>query len=165
LGLSKSYEQSLRDSVVVKAQSQLYVVEKTGHNDGIEVENYLKLTGLPKGYAWCAAFVSWVYHESHVKTIISARAADFFKDDIVYRLDISLDKNALNKGQKGDVIGLYYDYLGRIGHIMLIESSEKNSYTVISGNTNKGGDREGEGVERAIIPKGIIYAISDKITK
>jgi hypothetical protein len=164
LGINPNNQQFVRDEVIAKAESQLYVVELTGNNDGVEVENYLALTGLPKGYAWCAAFVSWVYYESGVKTTISARAVDFFKDKLIYKLG-SLDKTAINNGQKGDVFGLYYNNLGRIGHIGMIEGGDKNNYYSIEGNTNKDGEREGQGVERKIRPKKMMYAISDKITK
>ena len=41
------------------AESQIGVKELTNNNDGIIVEKYLKSTGLPKGNAWCGAFVNW----------------------------------------------------------------------------------------------------------
>lgn len=38
---------------------QLRVREKTGKNDGVEVEMYLRSIGLGKGYAWCVAGQYW----------------------------------------------------------------------------------------------------------
>lgn len=41
------------------ARSYDYVVERTGHNDGKEVEMFLKSVGRNKEDAWCSAFVSY----------------------------------------------------------------------------------------------------------
>lgn len=46
-------------SVATLLTSQIGVKEKTGKNDGVEVEQYLKSVGLGKGYAWCQAFLYW----------------------------------------------------------------------------------------------------------
>lgn len=51
----------LRVRAMQIADSQLFVRELTGHNDGKEVEAYLKLLSLPKGLAWCMAFVYWCF--------------------------------------------------------------------------------------------------------
>lgn len=45
--------------------SQIGITEKTGHNDGKEVEGYLKSVGLKKGNPWCAAFQYWGFKVSH----------------------------------------------------------------------------------------------------
>ena len=44
--------------------AEIGVREKTGKNDGPRVEEYLAVTNLGKGYAWCASFVSWVFAEA-----------------------------------------------------------------------------------------------------
>lgn len=46
------------------AGSQIGVTELTGKNDGVQVEKYLKVTGLPKGYPYCAAGISWCFYEA-----------------------------------------------------------------------------------------------------
>ena len=43
---------------------QVGVHEKTGHNDGKEVESYLKSIGLGKGYAWCMALQYWCFQQA-----------------------------------------------------------------------------------------------------
>ena len=48
------------------AESQIGVREKTGKNDGAQVEKYLKTGGLGKGHAWCGAFVNWTFEESNI---------------------------------------------------------------------------------------------------
>lgn len=45
-------------------KTQLFVREKTGNNDGVEVESYLKSVGLGKGYAWCMSFVFWGFEKA-----------------------------------------------------------------------------------------------------
>lgn len=42
----------------------LYVREATNHNDGPEVEMFLRHLGLPKGQPWCAAFSLYCYKEA-----------------------------------------------------------------------------------------------------
>ena len=44
--------------------AQVGVKEKTGHNDGVEVEQYLASVGLSKGNPYCAAGQYWCFHES-----------------------------------------------------------------------------------------------------
>lgn len=48
-------------AAIAIASTQVGVKELTGKNDGVEVESYLKSVGLGKGYAWCMAFVYWVF--------------------------------------------------------------------------------------------------------
>lgn len=54
-----SISDTFKQEVAVLLISQVGVKEKTGKNDGVEVEQYLKAVGLGKGYAWCQAFVFW----------------------------------------------------------------------------------------------------------
>ena len=58
--------------LIKTAESQVGVVEKTGNNDGVQVEAYLKTVGLGKGYSYCAAFVKWVFLQCGFKTNINA---------------------------------------------------------------------------------------------
>ena len=57
----KPHSNILRLRALEIADTQLFVREKTGKNDGVEVESYLKAVGLGKGYAWCMAFVFWLF--------------------------------------------------------------------------------------------------------
>lgn len=54
----------IRDDIRQIYSAEIGVREKTGKNDGDRVEEYLAITNLGKGYAWCAAFVSWVFSEA-----------------------------------------------------------------------------------------------------
>ncbi len=46
------------------AKTQLYVREATNHNDGVDVEKYLRSVGLQKGDPWCMAALYWSFNEA-----------------------------------------------------------------------------------------------------
>lgn len=54
-----SISDTFKLSVATLLTAQIGVKEKTGKNDGVEVEQYLESVGLGKGYAWCQAFLYW----------------------------------------------------------------------------------------------------------
>lgn len=156
---------NLRERVVSIAESQLHVRELTGNNDGPEVEAFLKITGLGPGYPWCAAFVAWVFVKANIKTIRSARAADWFKPDRLVWESRALGRYPNFRFEKAMLVSFWYDHLGRIGHIAIAVGEDRNNYYTIEGNTNARGEREGQGVGRHIRPKKMIYSISDHIPK
>ncbi len=49
------------------ARHELGVSERTGNNDGPQVERYLRTVGLGGGYAWCAAFVNWTLGQNDIR--------------------------------------------------------------------------------------------------
>jgi hypothetical protein len=66
--------------------SQVGVRERTGRNDGVEVEAYLRSVGLGKGYPWCAAFTNWCLLQAGGTPPKSGYVPVWFpKDKIVYR--------------------------------------------------------------------------------
>lgn len=97
------------------AYSYLGVTEKTGNNDGKQVEIFLKSVGRKKGDSWCAAFVSYCLTVSGVmypKTR-SGLARDFAtKTDkrlVIKATDVILKKYKVVKGdlvvwQKGETV-------------------------------------------------------------
>lgn len=52
-----------------EAESQLGVKELTNNNDGPQVQAYLKTCGLKGDWAWCAAFVNWVFLETGIQSM------------------------------------------------------------------------------------------------
>lgn len=123
--------------------SQVGVREATGKNDGKQVEAYLKSVKLGKGYAWCAAYVKWVFDQCGIPTTINAMALSAHRPGhLVY----SKGKK-LKEPKAGDVFTLYYAHLKRIGHTGFFDK-EINSkvYRTVEGNTNAAGSREGDGV-------------------
>lgn len=146
-----------KDTVIVKQEAKpslqkiytsfIGVREKTGNNDGVEVEMFLKSVGLGKGYAWCAAFVKYCLLQANVK------AAEKINGMALSAVNYS--EMVYNKGKKikdikaGDVGTLYYPSLKRIGHTFFIDKEINSSiYESVEGNTNGGGSRDGDGVYR-----------------
>lgn len=149
----------LREKLVEVAESQLYVREITGNNDGKEIRKYLALVGLREGNPYCAAAISWCHEELSIPNPLSAWSPDWFKANVVYRKYHKRLKPFVSR--PGQVFGLFYDNLGRIGHVGLITSETNLHYNTIEFNTGAGGTREGDGVHRKIRRKESIYIVSD----
>lgn len=137
------------------ATGDLGVREATGKNDGPRVEAMLRHTGLGKGYAWCgSALYTWhveaglvmpgggrayawspTWHPAHRQVWTNARGRN---------------SRFQGAGERdpgpGDVFGLHYANLGRIGHVGVVFSDAGNYWVTIEGNTNDAGSREGDGV-------------------
>jgi len=86
------------------AKSYDYVIERTGNNDGTQVEIFLKSVGRTKGDAWCSAFVSYCLTVSGVlepKTR-SGLARDYatktVKTLVIKASDVMLKKYKIIKG-------------------------------------------------------------------
>src|SRR5690606_32655991 len=86
-------------------RKEIGVVEEGGNNDGSRVEEYLRYCGLGKGYAWCAAFVSWCHGQAGYPEPRNAWAAALFPA-----------ARQVDAPRQGDVFGIYYTNLKRIGH-------------------------------------------------
>lgn len=94
-----------RELVKSTYDSQIGIRERTGKNDGTEVEMYLKYVGLGKGYAWCAAFTSWVYGQADVINPKSAWSPAMFPSgNIIYQHNL---KNKQATPQTGDTFGIW----------------------------------------------------------
>ena len=129
--------------VVETYHSQVGVREATGKNDGKQVEAYLKSVKLGKGYAWCAAFVKYIFDQCGIKTSINAMALSAHRPGhFVY-----LKGNRIREPVAGDVFTLYYAHLKRIGHTGFFDKHINDKiYRTVEGNTNAAGSREGDGV-------------------
>lgn len=139
--------------------SQVGVIEITGHNDGVEVEQYLSHVGFGKGYAWCAAFCSWVYDKASISNPRNAWVPSWFtnKNNIIWKPSTGL-KNRVPL--PGDVFGLYYVESKRIGHIGFIHRFGESITITVEGNTNNAGSNEGDGVYMKRRPTRQIYIIA-----
>ena len=155
-----AFADPVRDKVEQIYTAEIGVREKTGNNDGERIEMYLKSTGLGKGYAWCAAFVTWTFQQAGIKTVRSAYSPDWFKKNVVYIRGETKQYIA----KKGDVFGLYFPEKKRIAHVGFIHSQEGDYYITVEGNTNQAGSREGDGVYKKRRPKRTIYKVADYIT-
>ena len=139
-----------RKQLVAIAASQLGVREATGKNDGIAVESYLAVSGLDKGYAWCAAYVGWVYRQAGFSQPKSAWSPDLFPSSRITREYLA-----------GNVLGIYFSDLKRIAHVGLIVKREGDWSVSYEGNTNISGSREGDGVYVKRRHVRTIYRVAD----
>lgn len=161
LGVFHADGQPVREKLIGTAVSQLDVREQ-GTNDGKEVRKYLRSTGLGKGYPWCAAFVTWCHEENNIPNPGSARVVDWFDSNVLWKRDWRKNQPESKPGYVG---ALYYENLGRLGHIFIIEYEDANNYYTIEGNTNRAGSREGDGVYRKIRSKKSVAALGDYCIK
>lgn len=148
-------KENKRDSLIKEYTKYIGIKEATGNNDGDVVEMFLSVAGLGAGYAWCAAFVAYCHREVNVHYPSSpAWSPSWFpKNNIIEK----------NSALRGDVFGLYYSNLKRIGHVgFLDEDWDDKSSTILTveGNTNSDGVREGDGVYRKRRNKKQIHKIS-----
>lgn len=138
-------------------RSFIGVREATGNNDGPEVEMFLKHEGLGKGYAWCAAFVSFGLDSAGFENTITAWSPTAEnKKALVYSKG-----QILSEAEPGNVFTIYYPKKKRIGHTGYFDgwASDKLIETV-EGNTNSNKSREGDGVYVVFRPLGTIHSIS-----
>ncbi|WP_421977145.1 CHAP domain-containing protein [Roseivirga seohaensis] len=160
--VSRNDERTTRAKILSIARSQIGVREKTGNNDGFDVEKYLATTGLGAGYAWCAAYVNWVYQQAGIckPTSLQAWSPSWFPPERTYW---SVGENEYQPPMPGDVFGIFFSSKGRIAHVGIIEDWNGKYANTIEGNTNDAGSREGDGVYRKIRLKKQISKVSNWI--
>lgn len=124
--------------------SQVGVRELTGKNDGAEVKTYLAAAGIYVPAPWCAAFVKWCFDSCGVATTSNAWSPSWFPAN---RVILSAGKMTATP-KAGDVFGLYYANLKRIGHVGFVDEWGAEMVLTVEGNTNGAGSREGDGVYR-----------------
>ena len=136
------------------ARTQIGVREKSGRNDGEQVERYLAITGSEKGAPWCAAFISWVFYKGGYEAPKTAWSPDLFNARVNTK-----------ELKPCNVFGIWFPTLKRIAHVGLVEKREGDWLISIEGNTNSAGSREGDGVYRKRRPIKNIYVIADWLPK
>ncbi|WP_437918768.1 CHAP domain-containing protein [Sphingobacterium sp. LRF_L2] len=124
----------LRQRIVVLAEQELGVKEKTGNNDGDRVEEYLRYTGLGKGHAWCAAFVCWCYGESGLNQPKNPWSPALFPTARSYCTSRSGCDTSSPK--PADLFGIYSSSAKRINHVGLIKTTTDKYIISIEGNVN-----------------------------
>lgn len=159
LAITTALTQAAPPTVKQSYDSQIGTYEQTGKNDGPKVEMYLKTVNLPKGYAWCAAFVKWNLLQAGV---ISATRINAMALSCHNAKNIVFEKRTFYQSPKvGDVFTLYYAKLKRIGHTGFFDKQINESiFQSVEGNTNAAGSREGDGVYRKYRSFKATYSIS-----
>lgn len=137
----------LRIRAVEIADTQLFVREKTGKNDGKEVEEYLRGVGLGKGYAWCAAFVYWCFQKASEELKVPNPLIK--TAGVLDHWNRTKGKKITNNPQEGDIFIM--DFGKGAGHTGIVSEVKNGKIYTIEGNTSAdptyaGEDREGNGV-------------------
>ncbi|MBS1624573.1 MAG: CHAP domain-containing protein [Bacteroidetes bacterium] len=165
LWMLPAYRIAAQTCITQAYTSQIGVRERTGRNDGREVEMYLHTCGLGPGYAWCAAFVKWCYMQCGIDTrhITAWAASCINQHHIVMKNGVPAYAGA--EPQTGDNI-TFWDYAHqRVAHTGLYDRRiNETFYESVEGNTNEGGSAEGDGVYRKRRSYRATYIISRWIT-
>ena len=147
----------IRDEVQKTYVSQIGVKEKTGNNDGLQVEMYLNSVGLSKGDPWCAAYVSWCFQQNKINNPKSGYSPYWFLSNVIYKRG----KTSEIVFPKASVFGIWFESKGRVAHVGFIDRDKGKEVVTVEGNTNGGGSRDGDGIYRRIRLKRQIYCVSD----
>lgn len=127
------------------AISQIGVREATGHNDGPQVETYLKSIGLGKGYSWCMAFVYWCTLQA--ANALNRRTPLVKTGGVLNQWETTL----CHRTQIPTAGCIFIIDEGKgLGHTGFVESVAGDLIHTIEGNTNNDGSREGIGVFRRV---------------
>ena len=122
----------MREHITNIAVQEIGVREATGHNDGKQVEEYLAYTGLGKGYAWCAAFVSWCYGQAGRSAPRNAWSPALFPMARCYTAQ-QIGQGAV---RQADLFAIYNQKLRRIDHVGIVRKKEDNWIVTVEGNAD-----------------------------
>lgn len=121
---------ALRQRIVDIAVNEIGVREVTGNNDGQRVEEYLAYTGLGKGYAWCAAFVSWCYGQAGLSVPRNTWSPALFPMSRRY----TGQQVRAGGVRPADLFGIYSLGLSRINHVGIVRKLEDKYILTVEGN-------------------------------
>lgn len=158
---SKNLAQRAREII----ETQLHVREKTGKNDGVEVEEYLRSVGLGKGYSWCMALVYWAYERASKELGVKN---PLIKTGGVLRQWNEIEKKyKVTVPQENDIFIM--DFGKGAGHTGIVTKVITDRIHTVEGNTGSdpstpAADREGNGVfnrsrKKSSINKGYIRIV------
>jgi hypothetical protein len=150
------YSKSSYTCVKAIAEKEVGTIEVGGNNKGSRVKEYLASVNLPEGYAWCAAFVHWVFDKAGVQHTITAWSpTSYNKKDVIYtegEFKTTFSENDIM------VMSLSYSKFKKdksrfkgIGHTGIVKKIKSKSVDTWEGNTNDAGTRDsrvGDGVYR-----------------
>jgi hypothetical protein len=113
------------------------------------VAKYCGSVGQKDGIPWCACFVKWVFAQHKINTgNANAWSPSWFPSARVFYRRGQANQQL---PRPGDVGGLFYQNLGRIGHVFIFVKWTNNTVETVEGNTNDAGDRDsfsGDAVHR-----------------
>jgi hypothetical protein len=151
---------SIRTRVKHVYDAEVGVREKTGNNDGVRVETYLRYCKLSKGNPWCASFVCWVFGQLNIKNPRSGYCPNLFPSkNVIYKRGRKINIQP----KPGDAWGLYFPEKGRVAHVGFVDKWQSKYVITVEGNTNEAGSREGDGVYRKRRAIKSIYVVANYI--
>jgi len=150
--------------------ARLKVREKTGHNDGADVELAQRLAGARVGVdPWCGCErYLWNYRCGRRSPAWPAAARNWSRAQDKQTFYIRNQRGVLDSAKVTDTVTFFYSNLGRVGHVgMVVELGRPvragrppREYRVRAGNTGSGGGRDGAGVHDVTYSAASIYAAS-----
>lgn len=149
IGYENVYERSNQARAVIAAAKREIGVREITENSSPRIDQYLDYVGFKK-VAWCAAWVSFCFGQAGYKEPRTAWCPALFPTG-------RLARDAL----PGMVMGIYFEKLGRIAHVGIVERVKGAYLYTIEGNTNVAGSREGDGVMRKLRHKRTIAKYAD----
>lgn len=123
-----------------------------GSNWGPDVKEYLNSVGINFPAPWCAAFVYWCFEQAAVKNgkknpvVKTGSVLSHWNKSTGKKISLLDARNNPGLVKPGHIFIM--DFGGGKGHTGLVEAVNGGFLTVIEGNTNDGGSREGIGVFR-----------------
>lgn len=140
-------------AVIAEAAGQIGVMEEPpGSNWGPKVKEYLASVDINFPVAWCAAFLYWCFDKAAAD---AGKANPLVKTGGVLKHWNSTTAKKILAKDAADNPALVkpghifiMDFGGGAGHTGLVEAVNGGFITVIEGNTNNNGSREGIGVFR-----------------
>lgn len=145
----------VRARIVEIATAEIGVREATGNNDGERVGAYLRYTGLDKGHAWCAAFVSFCYGQAGLTEPRNPWSPALFPNARTYcKSSGCRHLKSSSEIKPADIFGIYSHSAKRINHVGLVLGTERKYLLTVEGN-----------VENSVLSKrrhlSTIYAMAD----
>jgi hypothetical protein len=139
------------EAVLQIAQTEVGTLEvPVGSNWGPKVEAYLRSSGVTFPAAWCAAFVYWCFNEA---ATAAGTANPVYKTaGVMMHWNKTTGKKILAKDATENPLLIKPGHIfimsfgGGLGHTGLVKAVNGGFITVIEGNTNNNGSREGIGV-------------------
>lgn len=135
---------------IVFAATQVDVREVGGSNKGPEVERYLASVGLGPGFAYCAAFVHWIFEQAAYHISVANPCPK--TPGALTLWGLAPQHTRLSPGDKQIRPGCVFiqRHAHGKGHCGILEGVQfdANTFTTIEGNTDPSGGRDGDGVYR-----------------
>lgn len=131
------------------AKTQIGVKEKTGKNDGKEVESYLKSVGLTKGNPYCYAGQYWTFYKASYLTNKKICIPKSGLANSIFNYAKKNGKKTNYKVRIGDFIVWKYSNSWS-GHIERVDSVCKAGWVRTVAFNSSGIKRDGDGVHSMI---------------